>query len=181
MINIPKVMNELNSRKLIRRNTICESDEKKRIERKDATRARIWCFTINNFDEKDQAHLTQTKFQNGAKYVCWQIEEGKNEVPHIQGVVQFKSQKSFKTLKKEMPRAHLEVCRNLEASKIYCQKKDTRIDGPFIYPNPKKKMTIKEICQKMKEINPYKFINWIPEEVSEAEMDWREQIAIEEG
>ncbi len=116
------------------------------IKVKVATRARIWCFTINNPDEKEESHLSQDIFLNGIKSMIWQVEEGKEKTPHIQGVIQFKNQITFNQVKAKLPTAHLEICRNFPASKTYCQKEAGRIRGPFLHPTPVKKMTDTEIA-----------------------------------
>ncbi len=128
------------------------SKVKEPVKRKVATRARIWCFTINNPDEKDESQLSQEKFLSGIKSMVWQIEEGEKKTPHIQGVMQLKNQMTFDTIKKKLPGAHIEVCKNFNASKHYCQKDEGRIKGPFIYPEKDKKMTEKEISLYWKRI-----------------------------
>ncbi len=121
------------------------SKEKKSTGEKIQSRARIWCFTINNPDEKDESHLSQEKFLIGIKSIIWQLEEGEQKTPHIQGVVQLKNQMTFSTIKKKLPEgAHVEVCKNFNASKNYCQKEEGRLKGPYIYPSPIK-WTDKEI------------------------------------
>lgn len=113
------------------------SKEKNKSVSKVATRARIWCFTINNPDEKDESHLSQENFLIGVKNLIWQLEEGEQKTPHIQGVIQLKNQMTFSVIKKKLPDgAHIEICKNFNASKHYCQKIEGRIRGPFIYPVP---------------------------------------------
>ncbi len=123
---------------------------------KVSSRARIWTFTINNPDEKDESHLSHEKFLSGTKSLIWQIEEGEKKTPHIQGVVQMKNQVTFETMKKKLPGAHLEVCRNFLASKHYCQKEEGRISGPFIYPDLKRKMTSREISDLVRAECPFR-------------------------
>lgn len=119
--------------------------------KKIGTRARIWTFTINNPDEKEESHISHEKFLNGIKSMVWQIEEGEKKTPHIQGVVQMKNQVTFETMKKKLPEgAHIEVCRNFNASKHYCQKDSGRIRGPYIWPVVRK-LTEKEIVKSVRE------------------------------
>ncbi len=113
--------------------------------KKVPTRARIWCFTINNPDEKEESQLSHEKFLGEIKSIIWQVEEGKEKTPHIQGVIQFKNQITFGQIKKKLPTAHLEVCRNFAASKLYCQKDEGRLRGPYLYPLARKKVSEKEI------------------------------------
>ncbi len=115
------------------------------------SRARIWCFTINNPDEKEESHLSHQNFLSGTRSLIWQIEEGKEKTPHIQGVVQFKNQITFAQMKNKLPTAHIEICKNFPASKTYCQKKEGRIKGPFIYPEKRKKLTDIEICRAIRD------------------------------
>ncbi len=89
-------------------------------------RARSWCFTFNNYIEKDMAQLALDFQQIGIKKYCFQEEIGENETPHLQGVVNFKNPTEFNTLKKINPKIHWEKCSNLRASIKYCSKTDTR-------------------------------------------------------
>jgi len=86
-------------------------DENKRI--------RNICFTINNYTEVDIDSLKNSKY----KYLIF----GKENVstPHLQGYIEFENAKSFKTLKKLFPRAHLEARRGTpEQASEYCKKED---------------------------------------------------------
>ncbi len=130
---------------------------KKPVVKKVALRARIWCFTINNPTAEEESHLSHVNFLSEIKSCVWQMEEGKNNTPHIQGVIQFKNQITFGQIKKKLPTAHLEVCKNFPASKLYCQKDDGRLNGPFIYPGPKKKLTREIISAMMKADNPFNY------------------------
>lgn len=83
------------------------------------TRSRHFCFTINNYTQAD-IDTVKTFFE---KYT-FQEEQGSTK--HLQGVGSFKNARSFNHIKKALPRAHIEVCRDLEASIKYCSKIDTR-------------------------------------------------------
>lgn len=126
------------------------SQVKKKVVPKVPSRGRIWCFTINNPDEKEQSHLSHPNFLENVKSLIWQLEVGEKNTPHIQGVVQFNNQILFAQVKKKLPTAHIEICRNFPASKSYCQKKSGRLEGPFIYPGPVKKLTSREISELMR-------------------------------
>jgi len=81
------------------------------------TRSRAWCFTLNNFSEEDVA---QARALEG-ECVCG-IETGENGTPHLQGVVRFESARTFQSVKKLLPRAHIEKCVSWVKSKQYCAK-----------------------------------------------------------
>lgn len=94
-------------------------------------RGRHWCFTINNPDFTGP-ELGKKLMKIGGEFVM-QLEKGDGEgTPHLQGYVRFPSQRTFASLKKVMPTAHLEKAKgNARANVKYCTKKDTRIDGPW--------------------------------------------------
>ncbi len=111
----------------------------------ESSRARGWCFTLNNpvGDEiMDDNHLLQPKFQNC--YMVYQKEEGDNKTPHFQGLVYFKSQRTLKSVKKLLPRAHLQQMQGtVDQAEHYCTKphdgctckhcapKPVRLAGPW--------------------------------------------------
>lgn len=124
------------------------------------TKFRNWCFTINNPTDEDRESLIPMKSFNhdppvptlpsGVKYIKFQLERGKEGTPHFQGVVVFKSQVVLKSVKKLMPRAHLEPCRDLRSSLIYCEKEDTRVDGPWSHgqePAQGARTDLVELCE----------------------------------
>lgn len=94
-----------------RRNTI----------RERLCRSRNWCFTLNNYTEADINNIGDCKYQ----YI-FQEETGKEGTPHLQGLIASPNAISQNTMKKLIPRAHLEVCRNKMASIQYCQKGESR-------------------------------------------------------
>ncbi len=105
-----------------------ESTEKDIQKSKQKRNRGYWyCFTLNNHDEKILISLSQGKFGNLQidKLVC-QEEIGENKTQHIQGVVKFKNQTEFSSVKKNMPRAHIEKTKNIAASVNYCSKLATR-------------------------------------------------------
>lgn len=97
----------------------------------EKSRARSWTFTVNNYEDEEVHNYTRT-FDNLGKYI-FQEEMGENKTPHLQGVITFKNAKTFSAVKKIIPRAHIEKCKSLVASRLYCQKEDTRIGE--IYTN----------------------------------------------
>lgn len=84
------------------------------------TKSRHFCFTINNYTQTD-IDTVKTFFD---KYT-FQEEQGSTK--HLQGVGSFNNARSWNLVKKTLPKAHIEVCRNLKASIEYCSKSDTKI------------------------------------------------------
>lgn len=92
------------------------------------SKSRAWCFTLNNYKKEDIKHIQTLK----CEYV-FQEETGKNGTPHLQGYLYFTNAISFTSIKKKIPKAHIEPAKNKVASIRYCSKEDTRTGA--IYTN----------------------------------------------
>lgn len=94
-------------------------------------RLRSWFFTYNNPD-LTWSQLSQL-LSNGRDVVklVGQKEVGSTGTEHFQGVVQYRHQVAFKTLKALDSSIHWEGCHNLKAALAYVTKTDTRVDGPW--------------------------------------------------
>ncbi|QNG41143.1 replication-associated protein [Antarctic virus 4_I_KPSTAsw009Ad] len=91
-----------------------------------AVRSRGWCFTINNPGVEDENHME--KLVDDAQYVIRGKETGGTGTNHWQGYVFFKNARTLVSLKKILPRAHIEKQRGNNQQAIdYCKK-----DGDFI-------------------------------------------------
>lgn len=93
-------------------------------------RARIWCWTWNNYDEGD---LTEMELfcKSECSTFAFQEETGENGTEHLQGYWEFKNARTFQSLKKKWPKTHIEKCRNKEAALKYCQKEETRTGNSY--------------------------------------------------
>jgi len=83
-----------------------------------------WSVTINNPTPDDEEAIAFAR-QKGWK-VEGQLEQGSNGTPHYQLIVKT-PQVRFAALKKQFPRAHIELARNAKALETYVQKDETRI------------------------------------------------------
>lgn len=94
-------------------------------------RLRTWFFTWNNPD-LTWPQLSQL-LEGGRDVVklVGQKEKGANGTEHYQGLVQYRHQVSFATLKAIHPAIHWEGCKNLAAALKYVTKADTRVEGPW--------------------------------------------------
>lgn len=84
-------------------------------------RSRNWCFTLNNYMESDIKNICDSKYD----YI-FQEETGENGTPHLQGLLCFKNPTDNTTVKKLIPRAHIEPAKNKMASINYCSKEESR-------------------------------------------------------
>lgn len=67
-----------------------------------------------------------------SKYCVFQLEMSQSGTPHYQGYTEFPKKYSFATLIKRYPGIHLEKRRgSAKQASDYCQKQDTRTDGPW--------------------------------------------------
>ena len=111
------------------------------------SRHRSYCFTINNYTTKDLDMLLDVY----AKYFCFGFEVGKDKTPHIQGYIQYYAARSFNAIKKDIPRAHIEISKGSPIQNIeYCSK-----DGEFYEfgdrPTEGGKVTYEQIDAAMKD------------------------------
>ena len=69
------------------------------------------------------------------RYAVWQLERGKNGTAHLQGYVEFGKPMSLAAIKKVLGRtAYVEERRGTrDEARAYCQKEDTRVEGPWEY------------------------------------------------
>jgi len=86
---------------------------------------RSYAFTLNNYSEEEFMLIKQLK----SKYIVIGDEIGENGTPHLQGYVNFSNPVSFNTIKKAIPRAHIEVAyssgyQNFE----YCSKEKIKYE-----------------------------------------------------
>lgn len=95
------------------------------------SRAKNWCFTINNYNDSDVLKL-ETMYEHGHfAYIVFGREVGQNGTPHLQGFVQIKKKLRLNQVKCLIsPRAHLEIMlpnSTALAASTYCKK-----DGDFV-------------------------------------------------
>lgn len=93
------------------------------------SKAKNWCFTINNHSGEDSTRLTKL-FEDGiVTYIVFGFEVGESGTSHIQGYCQFRERHRMLGAKRFIGlRGHLEVARGSpEQASTYCKK-----DGSFV-------------------------------------------------
>lgn len=92
--------------------------------------SRHWCITINN---PSVCPLPEPPSQ--VKLLVYQLEEGEEGTPHIQGYMEFVSPVRMRAVKRIYPTAHIERRRGTKLQALrYVSKEDTRVEGPWIHP-----------------------------------------------
>lgn len=84
--------------------------------------SKTWVFTLNNYTDED---FESCKTWSYTRIIVGK-EVGESGTPHLQGTVVFDGAKRMSALKKLLPKAHWEICRDIDASWTYCKK-----DGNF--------------------------------------------------
>ncbi len=145
--------------------SVSNGNTSKRDTKLTRNRGRSWCFTLNNYTEEDVVLLSHNKWDNMEidKYV-FQEELGENKTPHLQGVIQFKNQVSFTSLKEFHNKIRWSRCKNLKASIKYCSKQNTRNGAIYKYGEIEKwlwkdrslavidlKKILEDMCRQMKD------------------------------
>jgi len=91
------------------------------------SRAKRWCFTINNWTDV-HVQLLSVLVPLHAEYVVYGREVGENGTPHLQGFVVFKDRKRLSTARNLVGGGHFETTRSTnERASAYC-KKDNDFD-----------------------------------------------------
>jgi hypothetical protein len=95
------------------------------------SRAKNWCATWNNYDDRDIAELEQ--FASECTYLIYGKEISSTGTPHLQVFFQLRNRKRLQQLKDALGIVpHFEVTRNVQGSITYCKK-----DGDFMeFGNP---------------------------------------------
>lgn len=88
-------------------------------------RGRKWILTWNNYTEDDLKYLTQYLDVSCSDY-AWQEEVGENGTKHLQIALCYTNARYFNSVKEDFKRCHIELCKNWDACKNYCNKKATR-------------------------------------------------------
>lgn len=123
----------------------------------DKTRARQWCFTINNPNHPvDKDALL--KLHEDVKYIYFQYEQGEAKTPHYQGFVIFHTQLRLAGVKKRFhATAHLQkMMGSLAQNETYCSKEEGRLDGPWwegdreLVDGQGKRNDVKDACDAIK-------------------------------
>lgn len=94
------------------------------------TRARHWSFTINNPTSNDWTLVDKLVPQ--CSYLRAQPEKGEDGTAHIQGCCGMHNPLYFSTMKKALPRAHIEMTKHPHFAWDYCHKEESRQPGKCI-------------------------------------------------
>ena len=112
-----------------------------------------WLFTINN-----PADVDLPRAWPGVRYCCWQLEEGEEGTPHLQGYVVLEKKKRLGGMKRLDGQAHWEIRKGTHAqAKKYCQKEETRKDGPWEFGRdlePGRRLDLESVAQAVSEGAP---------------------------
>lgn len=84
---------------------------------------RCCCFTVNNWTQEEYDRIIELE----CRYLVVGKETGESGTPHLQGYIELAGQKRFSTVKKMLPKAHIEFRRGTPSeAATYCKK-----DGDF--------------------------------------------------
>lgn len=93
-------------------------------------KSRGWILTINNPTE-DECKISEVLGGQAAlQFACGQLEVGEGGTRHIQAYVEWKGPRTFNTMHKLFPRAHVEArLGSASAARDYCTKDSTAVAG----------------------------------------------------
>lgn len=109
-------------------------------------KATCWSLTINNPTPEDEDNINEARLKGWR--VDGQKEVGSEGTEHYQLMLKT-PQVRGSSVKKQFPRAHIEIARNVQALSNYVHKEETRVsdlknDNKF-YPSPTKLMALFEV------------------------------------
>lgn len=94
-------------------------------DKKSDSKMRNVCFTWNNHPDDYADQLTKLPAHT---YIVYGVEVGDSGTPHIQGYVEFTESVRFSTLKKRLPKLHIEKRKGTaQQAADYCKKDNTDI------------------------------------------------------
>lgn len=96
---------------------------------------KFWCWTLNNptTEEIEALKLIQL-IAPEIQYLIFQLEQGQQQTPHLQGYLELTSRKTRNQVKSLLSndRLHLERRRGTaQEAATYCKKEDGRLEGPW--------------------------------------------------
>lgn len=125
--------------------------------------SRKWVFT--QFGELDALRSSNESWNSEAiQFATWQIEQcPESGKYHIQGTLQLKSSTRLTGVKKILSdsKIHLEKCINWEKSKEYCNKEQSRVEGPFTMGtevSQGQRVDLESLCEMVREKRPMREI-----------------------
>lgn len=96
------------------------------------SQAKNWLFTLNNFTQEEFVLLCDGPQPEWIRYITFQHERGSEGTDHLQGYMECTTKRRLAQVRDYLPRAHWEVRRGSQSQAIaYCQKADSRVDGPW--------------------------------------------------
>lgn len=107
------------------------------------TQTRMCIGTLNNPEVDPREYLEKWSMIPGVVYVTGQLEKGTEGTRHIQFFVQTKDQKRIGFYKTHCKRAHFEFVKFNNGADEYCNKEDTRLDGPWTFGLKPAKLNVK--------------------------------------
>lgn len=90
------------------------------------SRARNWCFTLNNFNDADVLRMQELQNRGNVDYFIAGRETGASGTPHLQGFLRLSSRLRLRQVSEMLGgRVHLEITRGtLQEAAEYCKKED---------------------------------------------------------
>ena len=88
------------------------------------SKAKNWCFTLNNYSDGDLERLNRLVETNrDVSYLIYGKEVADSGTPHLQGFIVHKQRVRLSQIKSIIgSNPHLEIARNVNASVLYCKK-----------------------------------------------------------
>lgn len=119
----------------------------------DMSRAKNWCFTLNNYTQENEDALLSAFDSGRAVYLIYGKEVGSSGTPHLQGFISLASRARLQSLNRDFVQAHWTVARDIGASIEYCKKEGSVRElglSPLLLPTQGKRNDLEEFKHAVK-------------------------------
>lgn len=114
------------------------------------SKARSYTFTLNNYSDEDEGRIQNLE----CKYLIYGRETASTGTPHLQGYIQFKNPKSFKSTIETLGKSHVEIAKGTPQQNItYCSKTDPNPYEKGDKPTQGKRSDIDNVREVVKQTN----------------------------
>lgn len=112
------------------------------------SRARAWCFTLNNYTPEEEEVIQSTD----CRYLIYGREVGEQGTPHLQGYIYYDEAKTMTSVKKKLSkRVHLEVAKGSVSDNVKYTSKDGNVFTKGDPPSQGKRVDVEQLVQSIKD------------------------------
>jgi len=143
-----------------------------------AKRSRAWVFTWNNYDDNTVSTIDNVFINDNIRYVVYGREVGDSGTPHLQGYIEFGTERTRQQVAKKLPGAYLAVRRGTAAQAAeYCKKGGDFIEyGEISASDEDKKERAKAAYGEIVKHAESGDLTWVKENYPKVYLQWKPRL-----